>query len=148
MPIPALNELGLLPPGTHDCTLAEVEERFGQFQQSDRRCRLFARLVRFLREVAKVEFAVAVVIDGSFVTAKDDPNDIDLVLILSADHDFAADLRPFEYNIVSKRRVLREYGFDIVIDGAGTAALADHLEFFSRVREHADVTKGLLRVLI
>jgi len=148
MPIPALNEYGLLPPGTYDCTLAEIEQHFGQFQRSDRRCILFARLARFLREVAKVEFAVAIVIDGSFVTAKDEPNDIDLVLILSERHDFAAELRPFEYNVVSKKRVLREYGFDIVIDGVGTVALTEHLEFFSRVREHADVSKGLLRVLI
>ncbi|HEX5104318.1 MAG TPA: hypothetical protein VFV87_10935 [Pirellulaceae bacterium] len=148
MPIPALNEHGLLPPGTHDCTLAEIEARFGQFQRSDRRCVLFSRLASFIREVGKVEFAIAVVIDGSFVTAKDEPNDIDLVLILSESHDFAAELRPFEYNIVSKKRILREYGFDIVIDGAGTVAMRKHLDFFSRVRERADILKGLLRVMI
>jgi len=41
MPIPALNEHGLLPAGIHDCTLDELKSRFGSFQISDRRNQLF-----------------------------------------------------------------------------------------------------------
>jgi hypothetical protein len=148
MPIPALNEHGLLPPGIHDCTLAEIEERFGQFHRSDRRCRLFERLKRFHCQATSTGFVLAIIVDGSFVTSKDEPNDIDLVLVVVPTHDSTADLRPFEYNVVSKKRVLREFGFDIVVDIDGTPALAEHVEFFARVREQASVTKGLLRVML
>lgn len=41
--------------------------------------------------------------DGSFVTAKSEPNDIDLVLVLAADHDFSADLPPVHYNLLDQK---------------------------------------------
>jgi hypothetical protein len=43
----------------------------------------------------------AVLVDGSFVTAKIDPNDIDLILIVPEVHDFSADISLAEYNVVS-----------------------------------------------
>src|SRR6476660_8069089 len=98
MPIPALTADGLLPESIHDCTLDELRERFGQFQRTDARCRLFDRLEAFTREAKATGFVRAVIIDGSFVTSIDIPNDVDNILVLRADHDFAADLRPFAYN--------------------------------------------------
>jgi len=44
MPIPALDITGFLPHGVFDCMLADVRERFGIFQGSEHRSRLFARL--------------------------------------------------------------------------------------------------------
>jgi len=41
MPIPDLNEDGLLSEGVHDCTLDEIGARFGRFQVTDRRIQLF-----------------------------------------------------------------------------------------------------------
>ena len=79
MAIPELNDDGLLPEGLHECSLGEILERFGRFQQSDRRRRLGQRLQEFLGDVGSTGLAVAVVIDGSFVTGKPEPNDIDLV---------------------------------------------------------------------
>jgi hypothetical protein len=96
MPIPALNDDGFLPEGVHDCTLAEVQARFGQFQRTDRRCHLFERLEVFLSHAKATGLVTAVILDGSFVTDKDAPSDIDLILVLRPDHDFAASLRPFE----------------------------------------------------
>jgi len=37
-----------------------------------------------------------VLVDGSFVTAKPEPVDLDLVLVVSANHDFSADFQPSE----------------------------------------------------
>ncbi len=54
-------------------------------------------------------------IDGSFVTDKPDPNDIDLILDLPQTYDFRSELRPFEYNLVSRRRVANRYGFDLLV---------------------------------
>jgi hypothetical protein len=146
MSIPALSQDGFLPEGVHECTLGELREQFGQFQRTDRRCQLFARLETFLKEVASTDFVKAVIVDGSFVTAEDSPNDIDLILVLLPKHDLTAELRPFEYNVVSKRRVQRQYGFDIVVMPHGSAKLDEFIEFFSRVRYRRDVRKGLLRI--
>jgi len=107
MPIPPLDPTGFLPVGIHDCTLNELKARFGSFQVSDQRPKLFARLEAFLSEAKASRVVVNVVVDGSFVTAKPDPNDIDLILIVAPDHSFAADLSPLEYGVLSKRRVHR-----------------------------------------
>jgi hypothetical protein len=49
--IPAFNEHGCLPEGIYDCTMKEATQRFGVFQSSDRRPRLWARLTEFIRQV-------------------------------------------------------------------------------------------------
>ena len=102
MPIPDLQN-GLLPPGVHDCSIEEARARFGSFQGSDRRPRLFAKLEQYLNEVRTTRLVARVVLDGSFVTAIPDPNDIDLVLLLRPGHDFSAALQPFEYKCPAGR---------------------------------------------
>src|SRR5438105_4983151 len=105
MPIPPLDEHGLLPTGIHDCTLDELRVRFGSFQDSDRRPQLFQKLQTLVAEARTAGFLRGLLIDGSFVTAKSNPNDIDLVIILPLAHDVGADLRPAQYALVSKKRV-------------------------------------------
>jgi hypothetical protein len=87
MPVPSLDQHGLLSPGVHDCTLDEIRDRFGSFQTSDQRAKLFQKLVAFVVEAQMARFARCLLIDGSFVTAKANPNDIDLVLVLPLAHD-------------------------------------------------------------
>jgi hypothetical protein len=128
--------------------LAEIRERFGQFQRTDRRCRLFERLETLYREMAATGLFKAMIVDGSFVTAEDEPNDIDLILVLPAVHDFAAVLRPFEYNVVSKRQIRKRFRFDAIIASEGSTELQRYLEFFSGVRHRPGITKGLLRVVL
>src|SRR4051812_39048040 len=120
MAIPSLDSNGLLPGGIHDCKLDEIRARFGSFQMSDRRPKLFEQLVALVTELKSAAISKTLLIDGSFITSKNDPNDIDLVLLLAASHDFAADLSPAQYNVVSRRRVQSRYGFDIVIVREGT----------------------------
>jgi hypothetical protein len=64
----------------------------------------------------------AVVIDGSYVTAKGEPGDIDLIAALRNDIDLTVEMRPAEYNIQSKRMVRKLYGFDVLsaVDGSET----------------------------
>jgi len=74
MPIPGLSSEGFLPSGLFDCELAEVSARFGVFSGSDRRPLLFARLEEFFRAMRSRELFEELIIDGSFVTAKSQPN--------------------------------------------------------------------------
>ena len=74
MSIPALQANGELPPGEHQTSLKEVESVFGS--SNDRRKLLMLRL----REAAR-NFELSGVrtiwVNGSFVTDKEQPNDID-----------------------------------------------------------------------
>ena len=146
MPIPEFDQHGLLPVGVHDCTLEELEARLGCFQTTDRRPVLFAKLKAFVSEARASGIVRWLVVDGSFVTASALPNDIDLVLVVAAEHDFAADLNPTAYNVVSKRRVHRQYGFDLLVARDGSVEHRRWVEFFQQERLAPHLRKGILRL--
>jgi hypothetical protein len=146
MPIPALNFEGLLPPGVFDCSLAEVRERFGSFRGSDHRSRLYARLEDLLQTMQRSGLFEALLVDGSFVTAKSAPNDIDLLAVLLPGHDFERDLPVSEYALVSRAILRRRYGFDVLIAEKASRLYTTYVEFFSRVRDNPDARKGILRL--
>jgi hypothetical protein len=148
MPIPPLDQNGFLPVGMHDCTLAEIKARFGTFQHSDRRLRLFEKLEVFLSEAAKTGLVVSVVVDGSFVTAKPEPNDIDLIVTVPAGHSFAADLSPSEYAVLSKRRVHKRHGFDVLVVWDNSEEYWRYVRFFQQIRFEPGRAKGILRVTL
>src|SRR5437588_3165955 len=115
MPIPAFNENNLLPAGIHLCSLKEVGERFGRFQSTDRRAKLFSELMEFVKEASSTGLARTMIIDGSFVTGEAQPNDIDLILLLPEDFDFAQELPPVTYNVLSRKCVARRFNMDLFV---------------------------------
>jgi hypothetical protein len=146
MPIPALNANGILPTGLFDCTWPELQERFGVFRGSDHRVRLFTRLEELASAMRASALFEALVVDGSFVTAKLAPNDVDLVAVLRPGHDFERDLPMSEYSVVSRALLRRRFGFDVVVAERDSALYRTYVDFFSRVREAPELRKGLLRV--
>ena len=109
MALPPLNEHGWLPEGVYDCTLEEATARFGRFQRSDRRPQLWERFLEFVHEARASGVITAIVIDGSFVTAEPFPNDIDLIVVMSAPRDFSRTLAPVHYNVLSQRYVRQRF---------------------------------------
>ncbi|MCI0540988.1 MAG: hypothetical protein L0Z50_37785 [Verrucomicrobiales bacterium] len=146
MPIPAFNKHGFLPEGIHICTVEEVASRFGSFQSSDRRPHLWARFRDFLREIRASGVGLAIVINGSFATSKAEPNDIDLILVVPASHDFGRDLSPGEYNILSSQQVRRRHGLDLLVASADSDQYRRYVRLFQQVRWAPAQTKGLLRI--
>lgn len=150
--IPDLED-NVLPEGVHDCTVDEADAVFGRFQRTDRRITLTERLKAYLAEAKRSGIVVAVIIDGSYTTAKDDPDDIDLIVVVRADVDTTS-LRPFEYNAIATRMIRATYRFDVKPVADGSEDLAGWTEFFSRINpaKHAGLTsrtrKGMLRVLL
>ncbi len=140
--IPPFNESGCLPEGIYDCTIDEAAERFGGFQGSSQRPHLWDRFIEFMREADTCKLVHAVLVDGSFVTTKADPNDIDLVLVVPANHDFSADFQPSEYNILSNRR----FGFDPLVARADSQEYRRYVGFFQQVRLEPGRKKGILRI--
>jgi hypothetical protein len=148
--IPPLED-GVLPEGVHDCTIEEIDHTFGRFQRSDRRIKLVARLQAYLDDARRTGLAVTVLVDGSFVTAKDEPEDVDLLIVLKPDVAWDS-LRPFEYNTLSKRMVRQAYHFDALVHPEGSPGYDKALSLFQGVRPDADYTtrtrKGMLRVVL
>lgn len=146
MPIPALTADGYLPEGVHDCTLAEIRERFGQFEKSDVRCRLFDRLESFMLQAKASGQVIAVIVDGSFTTAKPAPNDVDVIVVLHPDHVYSGLLRPMEYNVVRRQQIRRLFRIDALVGRQGKEELDRHIGLFRQVRGHQEKSKGMLRV--
>ncbi len=82
MAIPALDDEGFLPLGIYDCTLAEIKDRFGQFRGSDCRPHLFRKLEMFVDEAIRSRLARSLIVNGSFTSGKEQPGDVDLVVVL------------------------------------------------------------------
>jgi hypothetical protein len=95
-----------------------------------------------MREAESCGLIDAVLLNGSFVTAEDEPNDIDLVVVVSSDHDFSAEFQPSEYNVLSKRQVHRRFGFDLLVARSESEEYRRYLEFFQQVRLEPGRKKG------
>ena len=79
--IPRLREDGMLPVGIHQATLNELFIAFpGRNQQ---RQLLNDSLRRVIAALRTLDTTIMIFIDGSYVTSKAEPNDIDLLLITS-----------------------------------------------------------------
>jgi hypothetical protein len=86
--LPAFNEEGDLPPGVHRATLSVVLERFGQ--GSAQRRAVADRLTRVYHLAASTGQLARFVVFGSFVTAKAEPNDVDIVLVMEDAFDLTS----------------------------------------------------------
>jgi hypothetical protein len=88
--IPPFNDDGYLPPGVHAATLLEIAARFGKASQLRR---VEMESIRWLVELARHAGVERLVINGSFVADRLEPNDVDCVLLVGADYpaDPAAD---------------------------------------------------------
>jgi hypothetical protein len=132
--IPAFNEFGVLPPGVHLCNLEEFRERFETYQGSGRRFRIFEKLEKLVHDVSSSSCVRRLILGGSFVSAKDAPNDFDCILVLDSSI-IGEELRPSDYNLVSRKRARSLYGGDVIPLVEGSEALDWYIEFFQTTRD-------------
>src|SRR5437868_13991065 len=76
------NDEGYLPLGIHRATLEEITARFGQ--ESEVR-QVQMESLRWLVDLAWRTGVQRIVVNGSFVTDKLEPNDVDCVLLIGPD---------------------------------------------------------------
>lgn len=148
MPIPPFAAGGLLPPGEHECTVEDVLERFGVFRGSDRRPRLSRDLVAYVREVRGAAIGKYLIVNGSYVTDIDNPNDIDVLLVLKDDVRLDAPVPPFQYNARSKRYVKKNYGLDFFFGFEHEESAQEMVALFQDVKYRPGETKGILKVVL
>lgn len=85
MTFPEFNENGDLPVGIYEATLQEVLDHFGQ--GSLQRQLVANRLAKIYRLVKNTDYLGRFIIYGSFITAKSNPNDVDIFLVMKDDFD-------------------------------------------------------------
>jgi len=85
--LPALEPSGDLPIGVHLASLAEVVHRFGEV--SSHRRVIASRLERVCRLAWSTGQVARLVVFGSFITDKPDPNDADVFLLMDDAFDLS-----------------------------------------------------------
>lgn len=85
MPLPNLNDAGELPIEIHQATIDEVIAQFGSgtLQREIVTTRL-QRIYQIAKDTGNLQ---QLIIFGSYITAKPEPNDVDVVIIFSDDFD-------------------------------------------------------------
>lgn len=83
MPLPTFNDEGDLPEGVYRARLGEVLARFSS--GTAKRQAVATRLTRIYHLVEATDKLERMVIFGSFITTKPEPNDVDIVLIMQDD---------------------------------------------------------------
>ncbi|MEP6923728.1 MAG: hypothetical protein ABI954_04615 [Pyrinomonadaceae bacterium] len=85
MSFPDFNKNGDLPVGIYPATLQETLDRFGE--GSLQRQLVARRLVKVYRLAKSTDRLSRFVIYGSFVTNKENPNDVDVFLVMDENFD-------------------------------------------------------------
>jgi uncharacterized protein DUF6932 len=143
MPIPTFRGDGYLPEGLHEASEDEVIARFGQ--STSHRAYLMGRLRRWL-ELARAVGARRFFIDGSFVTGKAEPGDVDAVVWLPSsfrDQVSAGRSEAIELQTMVSTREPKE------LFSAYSSEMWDGwVEFFSQTREADARRKGVVEVAL
>jgi hypothetical protein len=92
MKLPSSNELGDLPPGVHRTAIEALVERFGQ--GSEQRRLVTRRLLHILGMAQRTDHLSRLIVFGSYVTDKLNPNDVDVILVM--DDEFRLEHCPIE----------------------------------------------------
>src|SRR5919198_87891 len=99
---------GFLPPGIHQATVEACKERFVVFQRSDRRLQIFASLNKLFDQAGRSGIVKRIIMAGSCVTTKPEPNDFDCIAVLDP-AIVGTPLRPFDYRLASRRMARRMF---------------------------------------
>jgi hypothetical protein len=146
MPLPEFNSLGDLPEGVHCATFDETLARFGQgsLQRQLVTVRL-SRIYELARRTGKLE---RFVIFGSYVTAKPDPNDVDIILVMRDDFD-VADYDEQIRTLFNHLRAQDVFGASVFSVRPSTVILESVDEFISYWQIKRDKTlRGIIEVIL
>lgn len=151
MAIPEFRVDGWLPEGHHPATWQEVQDRF-EGDEGSRRAAVFRNLLRW-RDAARAKGITGLVIlNGSFISAKPEPGDFDLLLIYDEATDeasAAAQANDAELKaLLDPALVKQRFSGDVFAFSAGTARMYPQfvpVDTFDRLKVTL-VQKGVLEV--
>lgn len=141
--IPAFRPDGYLPEGVHLASEAEVTFRFGSASQ--RRKRLALRVRRWI-ELTRAIGARRLLIDGSFVTEKLEPDDVDAVILLPG--NFLEQIRGGIDAALELEEMLLTRRPEELFGAEDQSDWDEWADFFSRTREADGRRKGLVEIML
>jgi hypothetical protein len=139
--IPPFRPDGYLPEGLYLASEADVTFRFGSSTQ--RRRRLVLRL-RWWVALARAVNASRLLVDGSFVTAKIEPHDIDAVGWLPG--TFEEQVKQGIETALELEQMLLTRNPEEIFAAEDQSDWNEWIEFFSRTREADGRRKGLVEI--
>ena len=146
MPLPKFNSLGDLPEGVYRATFDEMLARFGQ--GSLQRQLVTARLGRIYEIAQRTGNLERFVIFGSYVTAKPDPNDVDIILVVRDDFD-VAECDEQTRTLFEHLRAQDIFGASVFAVRPSTVLLESVDEFISYWQIKRDKTlRGIVEVIL
>jgi len=140
MQLPPFTEVGALPPGEHETTFAQVVEKLAW---NEHRAGLVAKLGEAL-VMLSLAGCRTVWLNGSFVTAKDFPDDVDVL------YD-ARGVRPkaLDPAFADKDQKRKKYGGDYrPVDGDGHSPTSPKGLFEYFMSDRDGVPKGIVRIVL
>lgn len=139
--IPPFRADGYLPEGLFLAPVAEVTFRFGSATRSRRR--LVLRVRRWI-DLARSVGASRLLIDGSFVTNKSEPNDVDAVVMLP--RDYLEQIEQEGEPALELQEMLLTRRPEELFAAEDDLDWNEWIEFFSRTREADGRRKGLVEI--
>lgn len=132
----------VLPPGIHDATLAQVEERFATNDRRELLYKGFRQGVDSLKNAG----CRTVFLDGSFVSDKSNPGDFDACWDPAGVDDKKLDPILLDFSAGRRRQKLK-YGGEFFPSSGTADGSQTFLEYFQTDRDTGKA-KGIMRILL
>jgi hypothetical protein len=130
----------VLPPGIHSATMQEIEHRFAT---NAKRKFLFEGIKRGVKELQRAGCTI-IFLDGSFVTAKESPNDFDTCWDPTGVDAQLLDPVLLDFGDRSLKQKLK-YGGEFFPASAKADGSCTFVEFF-QIDRHTGKAKGIIRI--
>ncbi|KGO12754.1 hypothetical protein NZ45_15950 [Clostridium botulinum] len=144
MAIPDFTIEGILPMGIYDASLNNIKEKFCSIGDVSKRNKLYNIFIRYLECLKKHKVEFEVYLDGSFVTNKVEPGDIDVLLFY--DNEYYND--KWEELIFDDLVRIKFPGIHVLSAFLESDGKDFTLDFAHDVSDKPGLRKGLIRVIL
>ena len=138
--VPEFNKYGNLPAGIYKSSIACIEKRFGL--NSKKRISLFKDFQNFLELITPFKTNIKrLILNGSFVTSKESPGDIDCIMIIENNFRFTPEIVE---KLCDSKKLYNIHLF--MFEEKNIESYRDILNFFSKDRDLKP--KGIIEVIL
>lgn len=138
--LPEFNKYGNLPAGIYKSSISCIENKFGK--GSEERISLFKDFHNFIELIAPFKANIKhLILDGSFVTSKESPGDIDCIMIINNNFRFIPEIVE---ELGNSKELYNIHLF--VFEEKNTERCSDMLNFFSKDKDLKP--KGIIEVIL
>lgn len=130
---------GILPEGIHECSLVDAEQ---MLVKDGRRRDLWQKLTNFINWIRPMSIFQYIYIDGSFLTDKPDPNDIDLVLEFTQNN--SCNLATIDPKVFNHMYLVSTFSLDVYFSPTFVPSnYNDFRDFFQYIGVKEGFSRGL-----